>query len=885
MAGKTAILSVKIVSDSKNGVAGLLKTAAAVSGLEKAAARGRKASVDFVRSVPRIAAVATGIGTLATSATASVGGILALGGSLATVSGAALALPAVLAAGGVAAVVLSSAMRDAGEVLADLGPAFSALQDNISANYWEKAAGPIRDLATSVLPILDTALSNTATIMGTGMATAANTLRDALAGSLGPIMSDINTGFHNANAAIEPFIRGMVTLTEVGATYLPAMGDGIARMGEAFNAWVQSANAAGDLNRWIEAGAAGLADLGSIAVSTVGVFGALARAAQEAGGAGLGAFADGLARVSDALNGPVWQGALTTIFEGAFQGISNLTPGVSALGDAFIALAPTLAEIMAVFGQIANVVVTGLAAALSHPAFMGGAEAALNGIMVGATALAPAFEALGPVVGAVLDLFGTLAAAILPVIGALFTALAPVVTALADALKPVVTALGEGLLAAVEALVPPLAGLVTDLLPIFSTALTGILDALLPLVVGILGLVGSLAEQLAPVLTTMITALLPVIVDLFTQLAPPILDLVEALVPLIVTLVEGLVPALTTLITDVIPPLIPVLVSVVEGVTAVVEAIAPFVTQLVDNLAPALVMIGTAIADTFNNLGPIVQAGLDIVVGIVQTVMGVLTGDWSLAWEGLVTIGQGVFDAIAGVVQMGMDAISNLVGGALDGIVSIWNTGWELTKNNLSSAWQSIRSTAVSALASLVSTVSSGVSNVVTFFGTLPGRAVSALAGMAASLYTVGQNIMTGLRNGVVSMAASIISSVTGTVRNAISGAKALLGINSPSRVFRDIGRFTGQGMVLGLKSQSAAVLRATENMLAVPDARVAEFGARPLRMDLQYQGRGHQPAQAPTVVHNYINVNGHVHDRLGTAEALDELLRERALVMGGGRR
>jgi hypothetical protein len=48
-------------------------------------------------------------------------------------------------------------------------------------------------------------------------------------------------------------------------------------------------------------------------------------------------------------------------------------------------------------------------------------------------------------------------------------------------------------------------------------------------------------------------------------------------------------------------------------------------------------------------------------------------------------------------------------------------------------------------------------------------------------------------------MATGVIDAVTGVVQGSIDWAKSLLGINSPSKVFMEIGKYTSEGFAIGL--------------------------------------------------------------------------------------
>ena len=63
-------------------------------------------------------------------------------------------------------------------------------------------------------------------------------------------------------------------------------------------------------------------------------------------------------------------------------------------------------------------------------------------------------------------------------------------------------------------------------------------------------------------------------------------------------------------------------------------------------------------------------------------------------------------------------------------------------------------------------------------------------------------------------MATKVVDSVKGVVNGAIDGAKKLLGIHSPSRVFMEIGQYTGEGMAVGLENTEEIVSKASNRMI-----------------------------------------------------------------------
>lgn len=91
---------------------------------------------------------------------------------------------------------------------------------------------------------------------------------------------------------------------------------------------------------------------------------------------------------------------------------------------------------------------------------------------------------------------------------------------------------------------------------------------------------------------------------------------------------------------------------------------------------------------------------------------------------------------------------------------------------------------------------------------------INGLASIPGRVASIGSNIIQGIVNGVTGAAGRLIDAVKGAVGNAIEGAKNLLGIHSPSRVFREIGQYTMQGAALGVDDDADLLSKSTDNAL-----------------------------------------------------------------------
>lgn len=94
------------------------------------------------------------------------------------------------------------------------------------------------------------------------------------------------------------------------------------------------------------------------------------------------------------------------------------------------------------------------------------------------------------------------------------------------------------------------------------------------------------------------------------------------------------------------------------------------------------------------------------------------------------------------------------------------------------------------------------------------GSLIDGLASIPGQVVSIGSNIVQGMIDGVTGAAGRLIGAVKGAVGNAIDGAKKLLGIHSPSRVFREIGRYTMQGAALGVDDDADMLRESTDDAM-----------------------------------------------------------------------
>src|SRR5690625_5389267 len=78
-------------------------------------------------------------------------------------------------------------------------------------------------------------------------------------------------------------------------------------------------------------------------------------------------------------------------------------------------------------------------------------------------------------------------------------------------------------------------------------------------------------------------------------------------------------------------------------------------------------------------------------------------------------------------------------------------------------------------------------------------------------LYQIGKDVIDGLINGIKSMVGKVSDAVKSVTSKITGTVKKILGIKSPSRVLAEIGRWTGEGLVVGIEGMTNNVAKAAD--------------------------------------------------------------------------
>ena len=255
---------------------------------------------------------------------------------------------------------------------------------------------------------------------------------------------------------------------------------------------------------------------------------------------------------------------------------------------------------------------------------------------------------------------------------------------------------------------------------------------------------------------------------------------------------------------------IPRVQQILSGIGELVTAIAPMIAQelpaLISTVLPAMVSAGAqlpAVIDGFlgfitEQLPAVLDKGVEILTELAN---GIISGIPQLAErlpliiESFVTF---IADNLPVILDAGVKLLFNLANGIIAGIPDMVSQLPKVIKSittTLSDNFPKIIRAGFDLLVKLADGILSAIPDLASVLLQVVAAILSGFSSAVSGVFEIGKNIVMGLWDGIKSMGSWIAEKIGDFFGGIVDGAKDLLGIHSPSRVFADIGK----NMALGL--------------------------------------------------------------------------------------
>ena len=346
--------------------------------------------------------------------------------------------------------------------------------------------------------------------------------------------------------------------------------------------------------------------------------------------------------------------------------------------------------------------------------------------------------------------------------------------------------------------------LVTTIVGDGTEANLGVLGNIMPAIKHALNGASKLIQGLLPKIVQEIPA---IIKDNLPILAEAAISIIESLVDGIYDSQEMLFETALETIVFLADSIISMLPKIVQLGLDLVVSLANGISQHLDSLLPSIIGVVLQIVSILTNpenLSMLLNAALSIITAI---------GNYLLSPETI----NGLLDAAIGVirnlVEFMMENLSPLLNAAIDIIMAL--VDYILDPDNL---------------AKLIATA---FEIVVTIAGALVGAAgelVKAIGQLILKIIDkfketdwkqLGTNLVAGFKQGISNAWKNLVSWFKGLFGDIVGIAKKILGIASPSKVFKKLGSFTADGFGIGFEDEFAHVKDDMEDALNFDDASV----------------------------------------------------------------
>lgn len=224
--------------------------------------------------------------------------------------------------------------------------------------------------------------------------------------------------------------------------------------------------------------------------------------------------------------------------------------------------------------------------------------------------------------------------------------------------------------------------------------------------------------------------------------------------------------------------------------------------------------IWQSIVDFFKNFGPpiinAIKKTAEAIFNIWLTIMKVITFPTRVALALVIALFWSFFKTMAGLAR----GFWNMFGAPITAVFRALLKTLQIAAKGWQMIWAIIGPTVKSALSSVAGWIAWGAGKVWSGLQKLVSGIFRIFSGAGKWLVNAGRNIVIGLWNGIAALSRWIFNQIMNWVRRVVPGpVLRILGIGSPSKVFRGIGEDVGKGLEIGIVDSKKMVARAAADL------------------------------------------------------------------------
>lgn len=327
--------------------------------------------------------------------------------------------------------------------------------------------------------------------------------------------------------------------------------------------------------------------------------------------------------------------------------------------------------------------------------------------------------------------------------------------------------------------------------------------------------------------TTLIVSICNAIIQAAPKMAEAVVTLVQStvagLVGTIPTIVEGLFTLLTSILTtlaEYAPTIFQAVMDIIIGVlTSIRNNIYEVVTIIVDVILQAIAAIRDKIPE-------IIQAAIDFIFALIEglgqaiednaerlreTMISFCEHIWNAILEffGIHSPSRKMMDVGVNLMEGLINGIGDMIGGVVEAVINVGGEIIGAIGGFLGDCWDK----GTELMGDLADGIGSFAGDVFDSVSSVVSDAVDGIGDFVGDFIDAGANLMSGLADGISDFAGSVIDTVEDVGGSIVDGICDFFDINSPSKVFAEIGKFLDLGLAEGIKKFAGLATDASEDL------------------------------------------------------------------------
>lgn len=321
-----------------------------------------------------------------------------------------------------------------------------------------------------------------------------------------------------------------------------------------------------------------------------------------------------------------------------------------------------------------------------------------------------------------------------------------------------------------------------------------------------------------------------------------------------------------------------------ESIVTAADNIISNISEIVPRLAETVPILLQGLA----------EAGLSIVSELAQSIVGAAGQLTASGQSSIAEFINGLLQKLPDVIASGGQILNSLVSHILTGLPQLLQSGIQLIGqlaqgllNNLPAVLSAIGSVIIQLLATIASHLPDLLQKGIELVAQMAAGLIQAIPGILKSAgelvssimdeigetdwLGLGADIIAGIAKGIANAAGTILDAIGDVVGGALDWAKDLLGIESPSKVFRDaVGKYIPLGMAKGIDDYSDYPSKSSAEMAkkAIASAKQATYLNGTTSLPAEVAGNEGQKPNDPI---DYRRIGQEMRDALdGTQVSMD---------------